>query len=357
MKKRNDGRYVKKVTLSNGKTKYLYSSAANEREANKDFNKQMLALDQAEKDKSKFCSVSDAWASEHFSSLEHNTLKSYKPGLRDVNDYFEEYNVEDIQPHHVSAFRDKLIRQKFAFKTIKGRMLVLNLIMQYAQSEKLIQFNPCQGITLPRNLPKTKRLAQTPDETELIINNADTPFGILAYFYLFTGCRRGEARALKPSDVNLKAKTVTVHSTVEWRGSRPFIKDHPKTDAGNRDIPLTDKVIELIKPYMKQEYLFQNEHGELYTNSQVTRGWNRYQKSTGVTVTPHQLRHGYATMLFDAGIDVKTAQKWLGHADIKTTLDIYTHLSELKQIQSTQKLFDYIDNRWGEESSKRDSCQ
>lgn len=342
MKKRRDGRYVKKITLPSGRAKYLYSTAPNEREANKDFNRQLLALDSEEKAKSKFCSVSSAWSTEHFPTLEHNSLKAYKPGLKDVDAYFGEYDIEDIQTHHVNAFRDKLIRKGFAFKTIKGRMLVLNLIMQYAQSEKMILVNPCQGMTLPRNLPKTKRVAPSTDETTLIVNNTDTPFGVLAYFYLFTGCRRGEALALKPSDVNLKSKTVTIHSTVEWRGSKPYIKDHPKTDAGNRDIPLPDKVIELIKPYMKQEYLFQNERGEIYNNSQVTRGWTKYQKSTGVTATPHQLRHGYATMLFDAGVDVKTAQKWLGHADLKTTLDIYTHLSELRQVQSSEKLFKYI---------------
>ena len=69
MKKRSDGRYCKKVTLPNGKQKYLYSSASSEREANKDFNKQMLALDTEEKEKSKFCKVSDAWAAEHFPKL------------------------------------------------------------------------------------------------------------------------------------------------------------------------------------------------------------------------------------------------------------------------------------------------
>ena len=346
MKKRSDGRYCKKVTMPNGKTKYLYSSASTEREANKDFNRQMLALDTEEKEKSKFCNVSDAWAAEHFPKLEHNSLKAYKPGLRDVDDYFGEYYIEDIQMHHITAFRDRLIRKGFAFKTIKGRMLVLNLVMQYAQTEKLILVNPCFGVTLPRNLPKTKRVAQSVDETELVINNTDTPFGVLAYFYLFTGCRRGEALALEPSDIDLKNKTAHIHKTVEWRGSRPYIKDHPKTDAGNRDIPLSDKVIELITPYMNQEYLFQNEKGELYTNTQVTRGWDKYKKRTGVTVTPHQLRHGYATMLFDAGIDVKTAQKWLGHADIKTTLDVYTHLSESRQVQATEKLFDYINKNY-----------
>ena len=342
MKKRSDGRYCKKVTLPNGKAKYLYSTASSEREANRDFNRQMLAIDTEAKEKTMFCKVSDAWASEHFEKVEYNTLKGYKPGLRDADEFFGEYHIEDIMPHHITAYRDKLIRKGFAFKTVKGRMLIINLIMQYAQSEKLIGMNPCQGITLPRNLPRSKRTTQTTVETDLIINNTDTLYGVLAYFYLFTGCRRGEALALEPSDIDLKNKTVNISKTVVWISSKPYIKDHPKTDAGNRDIPLTDRVIELIMPFMNQEHLFQNEHGGLIDNSQMMRGWNNYRKSTGVSATPHQLRHGYATMLFDAGIDVKTAQRWLGHADLKTTLDIYTHLSESRITHSTDKLMEYI---------------
>lgn len=346
MKKRADGRYQKKIKLPNGKLKVLYSSAANEREANKDFNRQMLALSEEEKEKTKFCRVSDAWASEHFPKLENNSLKAYKPGLRDVDAYFDKFYIEEIQPHHVNAFMDMMVKKGFALKTIKGRMLVLNLVMKHAIYGQLITVNPCQYITLPKNLPKKKRVSQSTAETALVINNTDTPFGVLAYFFLFTGCRRGEALALKTSDVDLKNKVVKVHSTIEWVGNKPYIKDHPKTDAGNREIPLSDKVLELIKPYMEQQYLFQNEKGELYNNSQVTRGWKKYQESSGISATPHQLRHGYATMLFDAGIDVKTAQKWLGHADIKTTLDIYTHLSEKRQAQSAVKLFDYIDTHF-----------
>lgn len=347
MKKRSDGRYQKKVKLPNGKTKILYSSAPNEREANKDFNKQMFAVVESEKNKTKFCSVSDAWASIHFPLLEETTIKGYKPAIKGANDYFADFYIEEIESNDVCAYRDHLIRQGYAYKTVKNRMLVLNLIMTYALIDrKLIPLNPCQSVKVPKGLPKKKRQAQTVDETELIIKNTDTPFGVLAYFFLFTGCRRGEAFALKPSDVNLKNKTVKIHNTVIWIGNQPKVKPYPKTDAGNRDIPLPDKVIALIKPYMKQEYLFQNEKGEIYTNSQITRALKKYQNDTGVTATPHQLRHGYATLLFDAGIDVKTAQKWLGHADTTTTLEIYTHLSEMKKAQSTDKLHEYINTNF-----------
>ena len=63
-------------------------------------------------------------------------------------------------------------------------------------------------------------------------------------------------------------------------------------------------------------------------------------------ITPHMLRHAYATILYDVGVDIKTAQRYLGHADVQTTLKIYTHLSETKQAQSLNALnalFDALD--------------
>lgn len=342
MKRRADGRYIKKIKLLDGSTKYLYSSASSERAAMRDFNEQMQRLEQEQKERTLFCNVADEWSDRHFEKLENNTLKMYRPGLKEAKEFFNGKYIEDIKPLDVSRYLEYLEKKGFAAKTVKGRMLVLNLILKYAILLEYINSNPCQYITVPKGLPKKKRLPATPDDVQKIKENTDKEFGVLAYFILFTGCRRGEALAITPEDINLDNKTVSINKTVEWLGSRPQIKKSPKTDAGNREIPLTDNLIELLTPRMKQNYIFQNEKGELYNNSQVTRGWDKYQIETGVQSTPHQLRHAYQTMLFDAGIDIKTAQTWLGHKDIKTTLDIYTHLSESRLSNSIEKFNDFV---------------
>ena len=346
MKKRADGRYAKKIKLLDGTTKFRYSSAPSERAAIRDFNEQMQKLEQEHKNLSRFVNIADLWASEHFPKLQNNTLKMYKVGLKEAKEYFKASYIETIKPAHIKKYLDYLTAKNYAAKTIKGRMLILSLIFKYAILLEYIHTNPCQYITVPKGLPKKKRTPATPDEAKAITENTDKDFGPLAYFFLFTGCRRGEALAITPEDINQENKTVSINKTVEWLGSYPQIKNSPKTDAGNREIPLTDKLLELLKPYMHQTYIFQNEKGELLNNSQVTRGWAKYQQETGIQSTPHQLRHAYQTMLFDAGIDVKTAQKWLGHADIKTTLDIYTHLSENRLAQSTEKLLSFISENY-----------
>lgn len=346
MKKRKDGRYVKKVKLQDGTFKYLYSSAKNEREATKDFNAQLQQIETKQEDKTQFLYVAGEWGEEHFSHLQNNSLKQYRPALKEVNEYFKDFKISDIQPCHVNIFINSLVQKKYAYKTVKGRFLVLNLVMKYAVMNQYIVSNPCQYITIPKNLPKTKRVAADGADTDKIVNNINKPFGLFAYFLLLTGCRRGEALALTPHDIDFENKTVTINKTVEWLGSKPHIKESPKTDAGIREIPLPDKLLELLKPLTKQEYLFPNAKGELMNNSQVTRSWNNYIKEIGIEITPHQLRHSYQTMLFDAGIDIKTAQRWLGHADIKTTLEIYTHLSETRLRDSKEKLLAYVDDKY-----------
>lgn len=346
MKKRKDGRYVKKVKLQDGTFKYLYSSAKNDREATKDFNAQFQQIETNQEDKTQFLYVAEKWREEHFLHLENNTLKQYRPALKEVKGYFKDFKISDIQPCHVNMFINSLIQKKYAYKTAKGRLLVLNLVMKYAVMNLYISSNPCQYIKIPKNLPKTKRKAADVAATNKIINNIDKPFGLFAYFLLLTGCRRGEALALTPQDVDFENKTVTINKTVEWLGSKPHIKVIPKTDAGMREIPLSDKLLELLKPLAKQAYLFPNAKGELMNNSQVTRSWDKYIKEIGIETTPHQLRHSYQTMLFDAGIDIKTAQRWLGHADIRTTLEIYTHLSETRLHNSKEKLLAYVDDKY-----------
>ncbi|MEE0963096.1 MAG: tyrosine-type recombinase/integrase [Ruminococcus bromii] len=338
MKRRPDGRWQKRITLPNGKTKLLYSSAASERLANKDFNEQMLSLRQAVEDSMLFENVASVWEEEHFSKMQNNTLKQYRPCLRAAMDFFKGHKINEIKPLHIQSYVDFLTSQGFAHKTVKNRLLVVSLVFKFALLNELTDRDPTLKISIPKNLPKTKRENASKEDEKKICSSTNSLFGTLAYLYLTTGCRRGEAVALTPSDVNLQEKYISITKTVEWIGSVPQIKKSPKTDAGIRTIPISDKLVSLLLPLMKQKYLFPNEKGELLDNSQFTRGWNKYKKEAGISCTPHQLRHSYATILFDAGIDVKTAQCWLGHADINTTLGIYTHLSEQKQNESIQKL-------------------
>lgn len=345
MKRRSDGRFQKRITLPNGRVKFLYSSASSEREATKDFNRQMLTLESEHQQLLNFDTVAQAWADEHFPTLQNNSLKLYRPCTNEAIAYFGNIPISEIQAPKIKLYLDMLTRKKFSKKTIKERYAVLKQIFNYALEMEYIQKNPCFFVKLkfPKEMTSAKRESATTEDVNIIKNIPnDVPFGFFAKFLLFTGCRRGEALAITPDDVDFENKTVTINKTVEWIGNTPQIKSQPKTAAGNRCIPIPEILLEEIRRRMKQTYVFQNSKGELYKSSQLTRAWDKLKKETGIKCTPHQLRHAYATMLFDAGIDVKTAQTWLGHTDIKTTLDVYTHLSESRKVQSTEKWLSFL---------------
>ena len=84
--------------------------------------------------------------------------------------------------------------------------------------------------------------------------------------------------------------------------------------------------------------LFAEPDGDLLTNDHFTALYDNYRDASGVTVTPHQIRHGYATALLESGVDPKTAQVLLGHAQLSTTMDIYTHVRDGQLKAAAEKM-------------------
>lgn len=352
MKKRSDGRYQKKITLPSGKKKTLYSTAANDRLAQRDFTEQIMKIEKKEKNSLLFASIAEEWTEEHFPKMQNNTLKGYKSGYKFAVEYFGNMPIQDIKPIDVQRYVDTLSKQRFTAKTIKNKLLVVSLIIKHAISASIIDTDPTSTVRIPKQASKKKRDQASEVDQEKIFASVDKTFGVFALFLLVTGCRRGEALALTPEDIDVERRIVKITKTVEWIGQKPQIKQCPKTDAGLREIPLHQSVIEHLIPLLKQRYLFPSASGDLFPESQFERKWKRYCKEAEINCTPHQLRHSYATILFDAGIDVKTAQRWLGHSDINTTLAIYTHLSESRIEKSTENINNYIGEKLAKSISK-----
>lgn len=343
MKQRKDGRWPKTIVI-NGEPVHFYSRAKTEKAAERDIARQMIEYREKLERGELFRTVADNWEREHWPSLQNNTLKQYRPAKAQVVKTFGDMHIKEIETADISAFLKALKKQGYAKKTIQSRKLVCSLILDYAMEHRLLKSNPCKDAKLPKDLPQKKREPPKDIDVEKIKTKKDTDAAVLALFYLYSGCRKGEALALEPADFDKKNKSVHISKTVEWIGQVPQIKYSPKTEAGIREIPLPDFIFDLLKPRMRSKYIFANQYGELYRDSQFTRMWDKYKAELGIEATPHQLRHAYATMLYDAGVDVKTAQKWLGHADIETTLEIYTHLSELRQGNSKEKWLNFIDS-------------
>jgi len=340
MTRRKDGRWQKKIKLPNGKFKVLYSSAATERLATKDFNEQMLKLKKDEEHSLLFEIIAKSWCKSYREKIgDINYRKSTKSTYEQILAHFKAQAIGNIKPRDIHLYIMSLVRKGYSQKTIATHKSVLNMIFAYAILQGSLEVNPTQHITLPSGLPKTPRPMPTDRELEIVNSNWDG-IALFPYFLLNTGLRKSEALALTYEDIDFEAKTINVNKHIVHDGNTPVLEEKTKTINSTRQVVLLDRLADKL-PKRKTGIVFCNKDGGYLTKKQYDVWWKTWQKQHGVTLTAHQLRHGFATMLYEANIDLKDAQDLMGHSDIKTTQTIYTHIRDKRKEETAKKLNDF----------------
>lgn len=282
-----------------------------------------------------FKDLADKWEDVHYPTLSPYTVRSYKPACRRACDRFDGMHIKEILPMDVSALLQKMAAQQYARKTVATQLLVINLICRYAVVEGDLRINPCREVTVPQGLTRTQRELPTDEELGTVKNGLNLPGGLLPFFILYTGCRRGEALALSYEDIDYKNKIIRIDKSVCHKDGKPYYKP-PKSKSGVREVPLLDKLAKVLPRGIG--LVFPGPDGGLMREADYLRTWRAWQKAAEVKITAHQLRHGYATMLFEAGISERDAMDLLGHADIKLTQNVYTHIRKTRKEDTTAKL-------------------
>lgn len=366
--KRSDGRYMGWAKV-NGDRKALY-----DRDPEKLYQKIKAAEDPQPPT---FKEVAEAWYEAHWQKIGHGTQSCYNSRYNDAVAVNEGKIITDVTATDIDRHLKQLASKGYSSKTVKTQRTVYKLIFDFAIiSEEVwlkgyVTTNPVTAVSVPRGLPKSVREAPDDDIIEVIRNSADRHFGLFPFLLLHTGLRKGEALALTWGDVDFKKNIIKVNKSVSFVGGMPQLKT-PKTDAGYREVPLLkDLKAALKKPKgaKAEDPIFAKESGGYLAQKTYERRWKHYCKDTGLvsvaceerkdkngrnytykkytpTLTAHQLRHGYATILFEAGVDEYTAQRLLGHADIATTRAIYTHLREKQRGRSITKLEEYLNKEF-----------
>lgn len=334
MKRRADGRWRRSITI-NGKQIYFYSTAASERQAERDILLQIAEYKEKEKHGKLFTEIADEWWKEHTARLAPNSLKNYSPAFKRAKEHFKNTFAKEIIPAQISR-HIKTFAKGHADKTVRTQLNIYNLIFRYAVEMGYVPFNPARDLSVPPDLPKEIIPPPSDEDIKLTKISTDCTFGMFAYWAMYTGMRRGELLALDWSDVDIENRTISITKSVYHVSNRPYIKK-PKTETSIGKVPILDTLLSKIKP--STGLVFPNEHGELITETQFQRLWELYQKESGVKATPHQYRHAYATMLFEAGIPPEEAQALLRHAQLSTTMDVYTALREQKQKNIFKKVY------------------
>lgn len=332
MYQRPDGLFEKIVTIDGRRVAFRGKTE-------KEVTHKMLAYQEKKELGRTFQEVAEEWQELHWSEIQPTTAKGYLPAYKRAIEHFDNTPVNQITPININVFINQFAKLQYAQKTVRTQLLVINMILEFAVVQGDLQQNPAQYLSIPKNLKKKRREVPTESDIETVEKSLDCTFGLFAYFLLYTGCRRGEALALQYKDINRKDKIIRINKSVYYVNNVPNLKV-PKTEAGVREIVLIDKLMEKLPKGKKDDYLFPGTDGKLITESAFFVKWRKYCRETGLDITPHQLRHAYATALFNIGIDPKDAQDLLGHANIATTQDIYTHITKSRK----EKVKDILNN-------------
>jgi len=158
-------------------------------------------------------------------------------------------------------------------------------------------------------------------------------------FILYTGIRRGEALGLMWKDVDWEKEQITIQRQIALTTKKIT---SPKTKAAYREIPLLPQAMEVLLELSSHNRSNNNDDFIFTEVNRLSQQLSYYAKITGIAVTPHMLRHTFASRCYAAGLDPKIMQQILGHEDISTSLNIYTHIldqTNKEVIEQMKKFF------------------
>lgn len=382
-KKREDKRYERKITVGrnfDGSLNRISVYAATQKELESKVAEIKVQIEQGiylSSDTALFGKIAENWI-EHFKpTISEKMRLRYKGIIRGKLQPLAEMRVRDLRPMHLQVIINEMAKDGYAQKSMQMVKQTASQILDLAMQNDLVYRNVFEKIKVP-HVDAEERQPITEEQRELILNTWEGHrMGVPALIMLYCGLRRGEMLALLWTDIDFKAKTLSVSKAADMPTNATTVKK-PKTKAGTRIVPIPDAIMpallrarrEAISMYVCPAM----RTGDIMSAQAYTEAWSSYMHYLNLCAggrdkvrtknengkvcfipavqamepfTAHQLRHSYATMLYDADVDVKTAQKLLGHADFSVTMKIYTHLSTEKESAGIEKLNQHVTEHLG----------
>lgn len=365
---RKDGRYMFKYVDENGKAKYFYSWRLDKNDVMPRGKKSEPSLREKEKEleQNLFNGLVSDGANmtvlelvEKYLSLKtgvrHNTEANYKFVVNIIKkEAFGKKRIDKVKESDAKGWLIKLQDDGRGYSTIHTVRGVVRPAFQMAVKDDLIRKNPFefQLATVVVNDSVTREAVSRADERRFLNFVKEDPHYCRYYegmFILFnTGLRISEFVGLTMSDIDFENMKINVTHQLQRKRDMEYIIEDTKTACGTRQVPMTEEVAECFRriianrPHYKVEPIIDGYAGFLYldkdNNPMVALHWEKYfqhalEKFNSIykdelpKITPHVCRHTFCSNMAKAGMNPKTLQYIMGHADIGVTLNTYTHLS------------------------------
>lgn len=322
----------------------------------------------------------ETWLSEiKEQTVKANTLSVYQEIYKiHIAPALGKLQVSSINKLMVQRLLNNMSKNGLSPNTLAKTKAILYSVFKEAMENRMIAYNPCENITIRRDKTERRVLSYPEQQTFLEVIRGSR-YEMLCILGLSTGLRIGELSGLRWSDINFEEKTLTVERTYIYLHD---VKNHqmkdefhsPKTKNSCRTIRLLDSTLELLQDHKKkqekekiasgdqwcpvengEDLVFTTKSGGPVRGLNVAETMNNYVKKINKReellaakenrepivferITPHTLRHTFATRAFESGIPPKVVQQILGHGSLEMTMDLYTHVTEDVQSREIQKL-------------------
>lgn len=364
--KRKDGKWQGRVNLGtdiNGKRKQKYFYGTTEKEVKKKLKDYFI---QGEKYNAN--NIAKMTLEEFLVDwLENILVHTLKPKSYAIKEYIIKQQiaprigmlqVNSLVASDIQQMINNMVKEDLSYSTIKKAYDTLNQRFKLAINQEQVNKNPTLGVVLPKQKNKKnseiqyfskEQCKELIEESRRIYdyNNKNVyRLGELVPFLIFTGLRIGEAIALEWNDIDYKNKTITVNKNVVEVKSKETGKyilekqDSTKTDSSTRIIPISNNAMECIKNLKEingdKKFIFASQTGQYISPSNFNRMFRGIQKALNyeVTLGLHSLRHTFATLMLNNGIDVKIVSELLGHSNVSVTYNIYIHTIQSQKIKA-----------------------
>lgn len=316
------------------------------------------------------------WLDRRKNKLTYKTVEGYKTNLRRVDKYFKDKNIllEELTMRDLQKFykycEDVL---KISNNTIIKVHTIIKSALETARREELIIKNVAEYVEKFKKEKITKKYLKEDEIYKILETLKENKIYTVTFLAAKYGFRRSEALGLRWSDIDFDRNTITVrNSVVEVENKdinakykkKQVNREKLKTNSSFRVLPLLFEVKEFLlklkeiteenKQKFKNSYNYEysdnicvDSLGNLIKLDYVTKTFKKaVNKLKYEDINFHTLRHSVATLLHQEGLSLKVIQCWLGHSNISTTADIYTHLS-LEDLSEVASIFNkqYVENK------------
>lgn len=300
-------------------------------------------------EKTNFIDALHDWVEFKKFELRTNSYELYTLNLNThIIPFFKKKNklITEITPKDIEDYYKTKLKEGLSVETIKKHNVIIRGTLEKAMNEGTIQFNPCDRVRIPRQnrQDRFKGQAYTAEQAskllEVIHGEVLEPVIMLGLLF---GMRRSEALGLRWSDINFKNQTIVISNTMTQMRTL-LIDEHTKSFTSHRMLSVMGDVIGYFKRLKTQQEANKREYGDKYHNSDFVCVWpdgriilpgyvsHNFKKLLAKYDLPeirfHDLRHTAGSLLLAQGVNIKQIQEFLGHSDVTTMLNIYTHTDE-----------------------------